>query len=324
MVNTSQKPKKVSVIIPTYNRSEVLQKCVDSVLGSDYSPIEVVIVDNASTDDTESACALRYGAGMDGRQVRFVRLPENRMAAGGRNAGSRHAQGDYLLFLDSDNIVEPEMVGHLVHVFETHPDAGLVAPLSIQANNGSIWTLGADYNFLTSMPVNLHEGERPETIQMQALYPTRYSPNAVMVTRAAMEQVKAFDPFYKVMYEEADFGFRITGAGFKGVICSSARTLHLGAVGSGQALALRRLGIETPERTYLFARNRSVFMRRFAPWYGQLVFFLVFIHVFTLYYCWIAIRHKRADIAFAYFRGAFHGVFLAFFRMPPLPQKAEP
>ncbi len=99
MANSSQKSKKVSVIIPTYNRSAVLQKCVDSVLRSDYSPIEVVIVDNASTDDTESVCASRYGADTDGRQIQYVRLPENRMAAGGRNAGIGHATGDYLLFL---------------------------------------------------------------------------------------------------------------------------------------------------------------------------------------------------------------------------------
>ncbi|MDD4019272.1 MAG: glycosyltransferase family 2 protein [Kiritimatiellae bacterium] len=320
MANTAKKNKKVSVIIPTYNRSAVLRECVDSVLRSDYSPIGVVIVDNASTDDTESACALRYGADTDGRHVQYIRLPENRMAAGGRNAGISHAKGDYLLFLDNDNIIEPEMIGHLVRVFETHPDIGLVGALSIQADRGCIWTLGADYNFLTSMPINLHEGERPETVHMQVLYPTRYSPNAVMVTRTAMERAKVFDPFYKAMYEEADFGFRITGAGFKGVICSSARTLHLGAVGSGQVSALRRLGIETPERAYLFARNRSVFMRRFAPWHGQFVFFLLFIHMFTLYYCWTAIRHARTDIAYAYFRGAFRGLLIAFFHMPPLPQ----
>lgn len=312
--------KRVSVIIPTYNRSAEVRACVDSVLRGTYSHVEVVLVDNASTDDTMSACAACYKTELDEGVVKYLRLPENRMAAGGRNAGILHATGDYLLFLDNDNIVDPEMIRHMVRVCDTHPEIGLVGALSVQAKDGSIWTLGADYNFWTSMPVNLHEGDRPETVHMHDLYPTRYSPNAMMVTRGAMERAKAFDPFYRAMYEEADFGFRITRAGFNGVICSSARTLHLGAVGSGQASALRRLGIETPERAYFFARNRSVFMRRFAPWHGQFVFFLLFIHMFTLYYCWTAIRHARTDIASAYFRGAFRGLFIAFFHMPPLPQ----
>jgi len=242
------------------------------------------------------------------------------MAAGGRNEGARLATGAYLLFLDSDNIVDTGMLCCLARVLETNPEVGLVAPLSIQANDMTIWTLGSGYNFWTSMPVNNLEGIRPDVIQMPATSPTRYSPNAMMVTRLAMENAKAFDSFYQVMYEEADFGFRITGrGGLKGVICSAARTLHMGAVGTDQVLALRRLGIETPERTYCFARNRSVFMRRFAPWYGQLSFFLVFIHVFTIYYCWIAFRNKRSDIAWAYFKGAFRGLYLAFFHMPPLP-----
>ncbi len=312
-------PVEVSVIIPTYNRSAVLRDCVASVLKSDFNPLEVIVVDNASTDDTETVCMRCYGTEMKRGRVHYVRLSENRNAAGGRNAGLTYAKGRYLLFLDSDNVVDPAMVGILVRALDVHPAVGLVAPLSIQARSGVIWTLGADYDFWTSRPINLHENERPETVHMLEAYPTRYSPNAVMVTRAAVDRGQAFDPFYGVMYEEADFGFRITSPMVPGLICPRAKTLHMGAIGNEQALALRRLGIETPERTYCFARNRSVFMRRFAPWYGQLSFFLVFIHVFTIYYCWIAFRNKRSDIAWAYFKGAFRGLYLAFFHMPPLP-----
>ena len=241
--------KLVSVVIPTFNRSAVLRACIDSLLRSDYTPIQIVVADNASTDDTAKMCEQCDGS-RPNHAVCYFRLPENRNAAGGRNAGFRHARGDYLLFLDSDNIVEPEMIGRLVQVFESDPEMGLVAPLSVQAGTGVVWTLGSDYNFMTSMPVNRYEGWRPETVRMEALYPTRYSPNAVMVTRKAMDLAHAFDSFYGVMYEEADFGFRITGGGFKGVVCSSARTLHMGTLGREQVAALRRLGVETPMRAF--------------------------------------------------------------------------
>ncbi len=312
---------RVSVIIPTYNRCAVLADCVDSVLRSDYRSFEIIVVDNASTDETETVFRERSRA--DAR-VRHIRLTENRMAAGGRNAGALQARGAYLLFLDNDNLVEPEMMGLLVRAFDAHPDAGLIGPLSIQADTGTIWTLGSDYDLRTSRPINLQEGKRPETGSMRALHPTRYVPNAMMVPRSVFLQTGGFDPFYMAMYEEADFGFRITERGRNAYICPAARTLHLGAAGAGQALPLRRLGIETPQRAYFFARNRSVFMRRFAPWHGQLVFFLAFVHVFTLAYCAIAVRHRRPDIALSYFRGAFRGLWHAAFGMPPRPRPAAP
>lgn len=311
-------PPTVSVIIPTYNRCSMLMDCLASVLRSDYQSFEVIVVDNASTDDTETAV---QNLCKTCPEVRYLRQEKNLMAAGGRNAGAKASQGEFLLFLDNDNIVEPAMIRSLIDVLERKPAAGLAGALSIQASSGTIWTLGSDYDFLTSRPVNLHEKENLADVELQSLYRTKYSPNAMLIPRRIFEETGGFDEFYEAMYEEADLGFRITEAGREAFICADARTLHLGYVGGDQEPALRRLGIETVRRTYCFARNRSIFMRRFAPWYGQLLFFTIFAHVFTLYYCAVALRNRRPDIALAYLTGTLRGFRHAAFDMPPRPER---
>ena len=295
----------VSVVIPTFNRAEMLCDCVDSVLASDYPSLDVIVVDDASTDGTEEACRARYGA--DAR-VRCLRNERNVLAAMSRNNGLAVARGEHVLFLDSDNLVAPDMIARLVAVLEADEALGLVGALSIQARNDTIWTLGADYNFFTSRPVNLHEGRRVAEVAPAGLYPTVYAPNAFMARRRVAERIGGFDVAYGMMYEEADFGYRIARAGFKAVICAEARTRHMGFVAQDDVAPLRWLGIESPLRTRCFARNRTRFMRRFAPWWNLIGYHLFFVHAFAAYYCFTALRNKRPDIARAYLSGTLAGL----------------
>lgn len=92
----------VSVIIPTYNRAVVVQKAIASVLQQTHSSLELIVVDDASTDDTE--LVVRRIAD---RRVRYLRLPVNGRAAAALNAGLDSAQYDYVAFLDSDDVWSP-------------------------------------------------------------------------------------------------------------------------------------------------------------------------------------------------------------------------
>ena len=81
--------KLVSVIIPTYNRGKMLSECVDSILKSTYTNLEVLIVDNNSTDNTVELMQEKFGSD---KRVHMIGLKENLMAAGGRNEGIMHAK----------------------------------------------------------------------------------------------------------------------------------------------------------------------------------------------------------------------------------------
>ncbi|MFR4351151.1 MAG: glycosyltransferase family 2 protein [Roseburia sp.] len=298
--------KLVSVIIPTYNRANMLCKCVDSILKSTYKNLEIIIVDNFSTDGTIAILDEKYSAESC---VCVVPLKENLMAAGGRNEGIKRAKGDYLLFVDNDNIIYPDMIELLVQEIERDNKIGLVGPLSINKYSGDvIWLASGDYNFFSSRPKGLYAEKKPEDVVLEKKYKTCYSPNIMMVSRQAIEAVGGFDRTYYAMYEEADLGYRVKKAGFEEYIITDAKTHHLNYVGEIEHPQLRFLGIGFPERAYYYAKNRTVFMKKYAKWYHMISYYLVFIHIFTLYYSITALRYGRKDIAKAWIRGTIEGI----------------
>ena len=110
----------ISVIVPVYNVARYLPQCVDSILSQDYEDLEVILIDDGSTDASGEICD-RYGAS-DSR-VRVIHQ-KNGGAAAAKNAGLRLATGDYLTFADSDDYLEPGAYGFLMKtLLETNADA---------------------------------------------------------------------------------------------------------------------------------------------------------------------------------------------------------
>ncbi len=302
--------KRVSVVIATYNRAEMVVRCVESVLKSDYAPLEVVVVDDCSPDDTAQRLRERFGA--DAR-VKVLVNETNLQVAASRNKGARAATGAYLFLLDDDNVLVPDAVRRMVACFETDETLGLVAPVSVHQTGekkGRIWTLGSDFNRWTSQPKD-HLPNLPlaEFEPRMELYPTTYSPNAFMVRRAAFEQTGGMDESFIITFEESDFGWRVGKAGWVCGICSRAITYHYTALEAGCVSSLRCLGIEKPRRAYFFGRNRLWFAKRhFSFWQICSVMF-VFAPLSAAYYGFVALKCRRPDIAWAYLRGTIAGIF---------------
>ena len=101
----SGKSYKISVIVPVYNKEDYLRACVDSILAQNYRNMEVILVDDASTDGSGSICD-SYGKK---ERVKVIHQ-ENGGPTAACVAGMQAASGDYCLFVDSDDYVEPDMV----------------------------------------------------------------------------------------------------------------------------------------------------------------------------------------------------------------------
>lgn len=101
----SMKPK-VSVIIPIYNPGEALRKCVDSVLAQSYHDIEIILINDGSTDNSDILC--RKFAAAD-KRITYIRQ-ENAGVSAARNRGVEIAVGEYICFVDSDDYVDPDYV----------------------------------------------------------------------------------------------------------------------------------------------------------------------------------------------------------------------
>jgi glycosyltransferase involved in cell wall biosynthesis len=115
----------VSVCVPHHNRPDLLDQALASLRRQDYPNLEVVLVDDASTDPEAVAHLERLRPEFAQRGWRLERSPVNRFATATRNAAARLARGEYLLFMDDDNVARPHEVSTLVRVAE-HTGADLV------------------------------------------------------------------------------------------------------------------------------------------------------------------------------------------------------
>jgi len=302
----------VSVIIPTYNRQNMIGNCIKSVINSTYKNIEIIIVDNASTDDTLSVLeTIKENSDVN---MCIVSMAHNVMAAGGRNVGIMRACGEYLLFIDDDNEIYPDMIEMLVGEMEKDADVGLGAPLAF--NNGRTWTTSISYNWWTSRCYDtFSECVGKTESEVDSAFKEKYqtwagSPNVFMVSRRAIEAVGGLDFSMYMTFEESDFACRILRAGFTEYIYTKPRTNHLGWIRDEENTRLRQLCLEPANRAYYFCRNRTVFMKRYARWYHLITYYLFFFHFFWVYYAFNALREGRRDIARAVIRGAFVGLFV--------------
>ncbi|PKU93552.1 Glycosyl transferase family 2 [Bifidobacterium thermophilum] len=118
-MNEEMSQPKVSIIIPVYNGSRYLEECLRSIIGQDYSNLEIIIVDDGSTDD--SASIAKNIASCDQRIIVLTQVNAGPGAA--RNLGLSCASGEYILFVDSDDLLIRNAVSNSVRLAETkHAD----------------------------------------------------------------------------------------------------------------------------------------------------------------------------------------------------------
>ena len=163
----------VSVIIPTYNRRELLREAIASVLAQTYGDFELIVVDDGSDDGT--AAVVREFAG-----VRYVYQP-NRGVSAARNHGVALSSGALLAFLDSDDLWQPRKLASQVAFFTAHPEALICQTEEIWLRRG--------------VRVNpCHKHRKPAgDIFARSLELCLVSPSAVMLRRRLFERTGGFD-----------------------------------------------------------------------------------------------------------------------------------
>jgi GT2 family glycosyltransferase len=181
--NTREKPL-VSVIIPTHNRGGLLQEALDSVLAQEGAgesfTMEVIVVDDASSDNTPEIVR-RYP------DVRYVKLDTNRGESGARNAGIAASRGEYVAFLDDDDLWLPHKLSVQVPALESHPEVGVVYSQNIIRGEGidSSWP---------------DARRAPSGDVFQAFLVEDFiSINTILVRREAFQKAGGFDESLKTM-----------------------------------------------------------------------------------------------------------------------------
>lgn len=175
---------KVSVLIPTRNRARLLREAIVSVLGQTFQDFEIVVIDDASADDTQSVIA-----NLSDARIRYFRHAKNRGEAASRNAALAHASGRYVAFLDDDDTWLPEKLAAQVEILDRSPQ-----------RVGGVYTAYYRVDMETGATISTVPAEKRGNIYGELRAQNWVgSPSAVMVRRECFDKVGLFD-------EEIKFG----------------------------------------------------------------------------------------------------------------------
>jgi len=275
-------PPDVSVIIVSWNVAELLLRCLDSLftgLGSDRaSDIEVIVIDNASQDNT----ALRLREAYPDVQV--VVNDENRGFAAANNQGMVLARGRHYLLLNPDTELVGDALARMVSYLDRHPQVGVVGPRlrypdgRPQSSRRRFPTLATA--LLESTP--LQELLPPNPVLRRYYVEDRPADETqrvdwlvgacLMVRRQVVERVGGLDEGYFMYFEELDWCRRIRQAGWEVVYLPSATVIHHEGKSSDQVVPLRHIRFQTSKVRY--------FMKHYGRWQGEFVrWFLLSMYV---------------------------------------------
>jgi len=192
---------KVSVVIPTYNRASMVAEAIESVLSQSYKDLEVIVVDDGSTDNTEDVLRPYFS------QITYIKQ-ENRGNAAARNKGLKEAKGVLIAFNDSDDLWVHDKLEKQVGFMDEHPDIDMVC------GNGIIFGNTLDAGRLV---ISQSRGEFLEkkgvTIKDIFMKSTIRTPT-VVIRKKVIDALDGFDGNLRVCVD-GDFSLRLLGSGYK-------------------------------------------------------------------------------------------------------------
>jgi glycosyltransferase involved in cell wall biosynthesis len=221
----------VSVIIPTFNRLGTIARAVNSVLAQSWSPLEVIVVDDGSTDETTQLLA-KYG-----NKIRVIRQ-SNQGASAARNAGIKAATGEIISFLDSDDSWLPEKTERQVRLLQRTESSGVKCCV---CNATMLFGTGTTTSFAAAgLHPQLREGiwtNPAEVLTTRFLFFNQ----VVAVRREALNQIGFFREDLRIM-EDYDLALRLSLTGSWAFITDPLVVWHEDA-GSGLSRNVSQLEI---------------------------------------------------------------------------------
>lgn len=238
----------VSVIILNYNTTKDTCDLLDSFKKVTYENYELIVIDNASTIGDPSLISQLFP------EVKYIESEVNLGFAGGNNLGVTHANGEYILFLNNDIIVDPHFIEPLVEVLKNKPKVGKVSPKVLFYKSNEIQFAGMNsINKWTARGSALNYLE-PDSEKFNIIKPTHYAFGAaMMVPMNLILKVGLLPDLYFLYYEELDWSEIFRKHGYEILYVGTSSVYHKNSVSIGEDSVLK---------VYYMNRNRLLFQRR--------------------------------------------------------------
>ena len=273
---------KVSIVIVNWNGKKFLKNCLDSLRKITYNPVEIIVVDNNSTDESGTFVKKYYP------KVKLIENKKNYGFAGGANIGFKHVSGSYVLFLNNDTVVTADFLEPLLADFLKDPTIGCLQSQMRVLKDKSILDVAGDFMSFTGFLY--HYGYRKKAnLEKYGRQKMIFSAKGacMIFPRSLLQKIGLFDEDFFIFFEETDLCFRVWLAGYKVLYEPKSVIYH---VDGGDTSSSDKYNYE--RRIYLIFRNMNCsYLKNFGT-RNLLTIFPVFAitQTFMLIYYLIAFR----------------------------------
>lgn len=291
---------KVSIVLLNWNGRDDILNCVATLPRLTYPNCVATVVDNASADGSVAALRERFP------RQRVLVMEKNLGFCGGNNRGIEDALAhgaEYVLLLNNDTEVHPELVTELVRVAQTDARIGAVGAKNLQLENPrGIWSAYGELTYGKELVRVIGKGEPDGPVYCEVRDVDWLIGNGIMMGRAAVEAVGGFDEQFFGYHEDVDWCVRAHGQGFRLVFNGGAIVFHKGF---GAAKGTRPVVFPV---LYFLGRNGILFARKHASVWQRTRFSALFLaEVLRLFVSGRLGKEPRESYRWL-LRGFYHGV----------------
>jgi GT2 family glycosyltransferase len=213
---------RLSIIIVSYNARADLERCLETLVR--HKPVvdhEIIVVDNASTDDTVQALRTRWSG------IRLIEAGGNLGFSRGNNLGMRQSFGELVLLLNGDTLVPAGAIDALVEAIDGRPDVAIVGPRLVDAGGRAELSFGRMISPLNELWQKLRSRANVERLTSRERDVDWVSGACLMVRRADAEAVGLMDERYFMYTEDVDFCAAVRARGRKVLFTPRVQIVHL-------------------------------------------------------------------------------------------------
>ncbi len=248
---------RVSVVVVTWNALPLLRRFLPSVVATNYPDLEIVLADNASEDGSAEWVGEAFP------EVKVVRHPENWRFCRGNNAAVPHTTGEFVCLLNNDVEVPPGWLRPLVTRMGAEPRLGAVQPKLLQLDDRRRFEYAGGaggfldrygYPFTRGRIFSTMEEDRGQYDDARDCFWATGA--AVLLRRAALDEVGLLDERFEMHMEEIDLCWRLWRAGWRVGVEPTSEVYHLGGASLPQG---------SPQKTYFNFRNSFLLLHKHLP-----------------------------------------------------------
>jgi|GEM_PF-195541 len=267
-VGLKKRNKVVSIVIPNFNGEAFVRNSVQSALHQSYQHVEVIMIDNGSTDKSVEMVRSHFP------EVKVVQFPKNQGFAFAANAGIKIATGDYIAFLNNDAKADPDWVQYMVQALEENDQVGFIASKVLCHHDEKLIDSAGDGITSVGRTFNVgHLNSDSEKFDSQR-WVFGATGAASMFRKEVIEDVGDFDEDFFMYLEDVDYSFRAQIRGYKCMYEPRAKVTHIGS-----ATANRYHGL----KTYYITRNYfPMIMKNFPKAHLQANALGILAHIVTM------------------------------------------